>query len=158
MRVTLSTAGAISHSCGRVRRMNTIVTDCVPQIFDLHYADGSHLHGFNGVDQIWVSKLAWNFDPAEDCALSEAAASGATAQFAQGWQRSSTVLVYVCGCCVYAAVEPSGGWPSGHGWIVVKVQGSRCQRNAVRVQWRSWLWHPSRVDAGRCSIVSQEVR
>ncbi len=26
-----------------------------PQVFDLHYADGSHLRGFNGVDQVWVS-------------------------------------------------------------------------------------------------------
>ena len=26
-----------------------------PQVFDLHYADGSHLKGFNGVDQVWVS-------------------------------------------------------------------------------------------------------
>lgn len=25
------------------------------QVFDLHYADGSHLKGFNGVDQVWVS-------------------------------------------------------------------------------------------------------
>ena len=25
------------------------------QVFDLHYADGSHLRGFNGVDQVWVS-------------------------------------------------------------------------------------------------------
>ena len=24
-------------------------------MFDLHYADGSHLRGFNGVDQVWVS-------------------------------------------------------------------------------------------------------
>ena len=28
------------------------------QVFDLHYADGSHLRGFNGVDQIWVSALS----------------------------------------------------------------------------------------------------
>jgi hypothetical protein len=28
-----------------------------PQVFDLHYADGSHLKGFNGVDQVWVSGL-----------------------------------------------------------------------------------------------------
>ncbi|KAJ1493911.1 hypothetical protein T484DRAFT_2654155 [Baffinella frigidus] len=27
------------------------------KVFDLHYADGSHLRGFNGVDQIWVSAL-----------------------------------------------------------------------------------------------------
>jgi hypothetical protein len=24
------------------------------QVFDLHYADGSHLKGFNGIDQVWV--------------------------------------------------------------------------------------------------------
>ena len=24
------------------------------KIFDLHYADGSHLRGFNGVDQVWL--------------------------------------------------------------------------------------------------------
>ncbi len=28
---------------------------CPFQVFDLHYADGSHLRGFNGVDQVWVS-------------------------------------------------------------------------------------------------------
>lgn len=27
------------------------------QVFDLHYADGSHLRGFNGVDQVWVSAM-----------------------------------------------------------------------------------------------------
>uniref|UniRef100_A0A7S0QUB1 Uncharacterized protein n=1 Tax=Cryptomonas curvata TaxID=233186 RepID=A0A7S0QUB1_9CRYP len=30
------------------------VTD---KVFDLHYADGSHLKGFNGIDQVWVRFL-----------------------------------------------------------------------------------------------------
>ena len=38
------------------RALNAFVgCTCPFQVFDLHYADGSHLRGFNGVDQVWVS-------------------------------------------------------------------------------------------------------